>query len=541
MPDAARDDATTVSGLLARAVARAGGAPALFYGEERIAYRDLEGLARRAAAGLARLGVKPGDRVAFWLPNTPAYLVLYFACVRLGAIAVAVNTRFRAAEVEDVLARTRARVLVLWPDFHGIDFPGLLEAVDTSALEGVEHAVLYDEEGAGARSLPGIRSTVSYTALLGHGQHEGDAAAAGTGCNTFTTSGTTRAPKFVLHANASIALHAADVARDFGHHAPDTVVLQDLPLSGVFGFCGVLAAIAAARPVVLTSSFDAERSLDLMRRHRVTHFDASDEMVHRLLAAGGGEAQFSRIGFTGFAAFNSYLDDITERAEAAGLFLTGLWGMSEMQALAARRRREQPATVRKRGGGQPVSPRAEARVRDPASGELCPVGVAGELEIRGPSMMSGYLDDREATAAALTDDGFVRTGDLCRMEEDGGFEYLTRMGDVLRLGGYLVSPAEIESEVQRHPAVAGVQVVSAPVDGADRAVAFVVPAPDATVDAAAIQAHCAARLAKYKVPARVLAIPAFPVTESANGVKIQRARLREMALEAVRDGGGGAP
>ena len=144
-----------------------------------------------------------------------------------------------------------------------------------------------------------------------------------------------------------------------------------------------------------------------------------------------------------------------------------------------------------------------------------------------------YYGDPAATAEALTEDGFVRTGDLAQMEPSGGFEYLTRMGDVLRLGGFLVSPAEIEGEIQAHPAVAGVQVVSAPFEGSDRPIAFVLAEHGTSIDEAAVQAHCAARLARYKVPAKVVALDKFPVTESANGVKIQRARLRQMAIDLV--------
>ena len=531
------DQPVTVTGLLSRAVTLSGDAPAIHYGDQTITFRALESASRRAAAGLAALGVGPADRVAFWLPNTPAYLVLYFACARLGAISVAINTRFRAAEVEDVLGRTGSKVLIMWPGFRRIDFPGLVESVDPAALERAEYAVLYGEAGEAARAVPGIPRSVAYDSLFDHGTHDADAAQASLGCNTFTTSGTSRAPKFVLHAHASVAHHAADVARDFGHHAPHTVVLQDLPLTGVFGFAGALAALAAGRPTVLTHAFDAERSIDMLRRHRVTHFDASDEMVDRLLRASGGEEHFAHVEFVGFAAFNSSLDDIVERAEHQGLCLVGLWGMSEMQALVARRDRDDPPLLRKRGGGRLVSARAEVRVRHPETGELCTEGVPGELEIRGPSMMREYLDDAEATAHTLTSDGFVRTGDLAALEPGGAFHYLTRMGDVLRLGGYLVNPAEIEAEVLSHPAVSGAQVVAAPVAGADRAVSFVIPAAGAAVDAAEIQAHCARRLAKYKVPARVLTVSAFPVTDSPNGMKVQRAKLRQMALEALRDDG----
>mgnify|MGYP001282912891 CR=1 FL=1 len=409
----------------------------------------------------------------------------------------------------------------------------ILEEVDHAAIDRLELAILYSEDHTDQSNVAGIARTLSYNELFDVGTHDADAAKAAFGCNTFTTSGTTKAPKFVLHANESMAVHAAEVALDFGYADPTTVVQQDMPLCGVFGLTGVLAAIAAARPLVLTSAFDAERTLALMAEHKVTHFDGSDEMIDRLLRATDRDENFERIGFAGYAIFNSYLDDIVERAERRGLHAVGLWGMSEMQALVTRRDRDDPAKIRKKGGGRLVSPRAAARVRDPETGELCAEGVAGELEVKGPSRMLEYFGDAASTTETITEDGFVRTGDLCQMEPAGGFEYLTRMGDVLRLGGFLVSPAEIEAEIQAYPGVAGVQVVSASMGGADRPVAFVISEAGATVEEGPTLAHCAARLAKYKVPAKVVPLDAFPVTESANGVKIQRGKLRQMAIDLV--------
>ena len=151
--------------------------------------------------------------------------------------------------------------------------------------------------------------------------------------------------------------------------------------------------------------------------------------------------------------------------------------------------------------------------------------------------MLEYYENPEATAEAVTEDGFIRTGDLGVLEPDGGFEFLSRMGDVLRLGGFLVAPAEIEAEIQSDRTVESVQVVGAGSISGNRAVAFVIPAEGCAVDEAAIQARCAQQLAKFKVPARVIPIDAFPVTESANGIKIQRGKLRTMAEEVLREGG----
>lgn len=531
-----KKDADTVSGLLDAAAAAAPDAPALIYGGATWTFANLAAQARRAAGGLAALGVKPGDRVAFWLPNTPAYMTLYFACARLGAIAVAVNTRFRAGEVGDIVGRSGAKVLVLWPDFRGIDFPGILADVDPEALRRLETVIVYTEgDETPDLALPGTR-TVAWERVARHSRFDRDFAAPDSGCSMFTTSGTTRAPKFVLHGHAGIATHANEVATGFGLREPGTVAYLALPFCGVFGFCQAMAAIAAAKPTVLVSAFDAEEAVRLFDGHGVTYFNGSDDMIDRMLAAMGNRKPFRQVQSAGYAVFNSELADILTRADAAGLTLTGLWGMSELQALAARRDPQASAGARAVPGGTLVSPHARVRVRDPEGGALLGVGEPGELEIAGPSRMLGYYEDPEATAAAVTEDGFVRTGDLGALEaEEGSFTFLSRMGDVLRLGGFLVAPAEIEAEVQSHPSVESVQVVAAGSAAGNRAVAFVVPAGEAAVDEADIQAHCARQLARYKVPARVIPVDAFPVTESANGIKIQRNKLRDMAEDVLRD------
>ena len=182
------------------------------------------------------------------------------------------------------------------------------------------------------------------------------------------------------------------------------------------------------------------------------------------------------------------------------------------------------------GGGRPVSPLARVRVRDPESGALLPHGGQGELEFLSPSSrMVEYFENPQATRDAFTVDGYYRSGDLGYTLEDGRFVYLARLGDALRLGGFLVSPAEIEEVVQGAPGIAACQVVGARSRAGLVPVAFVILRDGARLDEAAVVAHVAMRLARYKVPARVLPIDAFPVTPGANATKIQKGRLREMA------------
>lgn len=153
----------------------------------------------------------------------------------------------------------------------------------------------------------------------------------------------------------------------------------------------------------------------------------------------------------------------------------------------------------------------------------------GELEFTGPSRMVGYFGDETATRAALTPDGYFRSGDLGYTTADGRFVFLARMGDALRLGGFLVSPAEVEAVLAEHPSVAAAQVVGARTAAGLRPVGFVILAPGAAFDEAALIAHCADRMAKFKVPVRVQPIDAFPVTPGANATKIQKHKLRELA------------
>lgn len=250
-------------------------------------------------------------------------------------------------------------------------------------------------------------------------------------------------------------------------------------------------------------------------------------MLGRVAEAARGRP-FDSLVFSAFARFTPNAAANVAAADAARMNPRGVYGSSEVQALFA----IAPDGRRMSDGGAPVSPLAELSMRDPETSEPIPEGQDGELCLRAPSQFDGYLEDLDATARAFTPDGLFRTGDLARMEPPG-FVYKNRLGDNLRLGGFLVSPDEIEAFLQSLPGIAQAQVVAAERGGERVAFAFVRPAPGAQPDEPAILAACRASLARYKQPARVVTLDAFPVTDGPNGVKIQRARLRDMANEAL--------
>ena len=526
----------TVTELLADLAARKGADTAIIYHDEAITFAAVDDMGRRAATLLAGLGIGQGDRVALWLPNCPAYMALCLGCCRLGAIAVAVNTRFRSSEVSDIIRRSGAEILVMWPGFREIDFLALLADADGDALAGLRSLILYDEDGP-VEDIPGAIGhcqRLDYNAAIQCAPYADDHAEAEAGCNIFTTSGTTKAPKFVLHCQGGIARHARIVADGFGYTTSAGALLQMMPLCGVFGFTQIMAGLASGQPTVLTASFDPQQTVDLSARHNVVNFNATDDMIQAILDHSPLDRPLPNLRFVGSAAFATNYAELAARAEARGIHMVGLYGMSEVQALFSVQPMSLPLADRIVGGGRPISPLSEVRVRDPDSGELLGPGEAGELELKGPSLMKEYYLNPEATREEFTEDGFLRSDDLGQLTEDGRFLYLQRMGDVLRLGGFLVSPAEIENHLLEHGDVADSQVVGVTTaDGSVRAVGFVIPRDGTAFDEEVLRNHCLDRLARFKAPIRIFAVDEFPTTQSANGTKIQRAELRRMAEARV--------
>lgn len=522
----------TLGALLEHLVAAHGDAPALIFEGTTLSFTDLEHRVRDTAAGLAALGVGRGDKVAVWLPNATEWVVLEFALARLAAVAVAINTKFREHEVGDILERSGARALILRDRLKQTDYLSLVEQIDSSHLSALEHVVV-----VGDQSLPeqvSGRPAIAYAALAEHGRHDSDDATPDSPCNVFTSSGTTSAPKLVLHRQSAITHHARAVARRFGFAgAEDGVVLGMLPFCGVFGFNTVMGALAAGRPVVLEAVFAADEAVDLIERHRVTHTSGSDEMFRRIFAAALPVSRIASLREGAFANFSADAAALVTQADSLGIKLFQTFGSSEVQALMAYAPAGSGPERWALGGGTPSSDATRVRVRNTETGVLAADGESGEIEISGPNVMIEYMHNAEANAKSITEDGYVRTGDMGYIEGPESFVYLARLGDTLRLGGFLVNPREIEAYLEGFAEVALAQVVGVDTERGPRPVAFVIAEAGADIDEAAIIEACQARMAKFKVPVRIVALEAFPTTSSANGEKIQKAQLRQQAQVLV--------
>lgn len=529
----------SVAQLLSASADSMGETAAIYYEDESWSYRQLDDMARRVAGGLISLGLREGDRVAFWLPNCVAYIVMYFACVRLGLIVVAINTRFRALDVGDLLQRSRAKALLFWPGFRGIDFSRILADIEMDDLKSLTDIIVFPQIQRSLVLPSNLRrlSVTSYQQLLQHRPLKVDCATDDAGCCTFTTSGTTSRPKLVLHGQHSVAIHAGNVASQLSPMVGTGSVLQVLPFCGVFGFVTMIGAVAGGLKMVIVNHFDAAEVVDLVDRYQVRYFNTSDDMLFALLNADQRSRALPSLVTCGYAAFNTTPREVDRRAKERGVQVIGVYGMSEVMALFSMHALSEHDETRYLGGGRLISDAARVRVRDVDSGELHGLLTVGELELSGPSLMQCYLDDEQATTDAFTDDGFFRTGDLGYTISADTFVYQTRMGDSLRLAGYLVNPVEIESHLCRLSGVKAAQVVAVKVGDTTRAFAFVI-ATSGNISKGSLMAHCDGALATFKVPVGFQLLECFPITKGANGTKIQRSKLREMAqltIERARD------
>lgn len=484
---------------------------------------ELDVLARRIATGLDSLGLGRGDRIALWMPNGVEWLAAFFAINRLGATVMSANTRLRGPEIEEVFSRAGVVAAIYCPEYRGIDFGEILDA----AMPSLPHLRLRIELGMSA--TPG---RVPFEQLSGCAPIAEDRSAPTDIGLLLTTSGSTRRPKLVMHRQASLAMHAHDVARGLGYTLPQACAFNALPLCGTFGLLQALACIAAGTPMVLQATFDEQKAADAIRQHGVTLAAMTDEMIRRVYAAAPQPVPFPGLRlFTGSRA-----QQLVPLAQERGFTMVGLYGSSEAHAMFARGLDDEPAQRRTRGGGRPVSPEARIRTTHLESGAVLPHGSVGQLEFNSPSLFVGYLGDEQATRAAFTSDSWFRTGDLGVTEADGSFTFLSRLDDALRLKGFLVNPREIEEFISDMEGVEAVQVVGTDGDGAPCAAAFYTTVSGAARSAAELRAACVKGMASYKVPHFFVHLSAFPLVPSVNAVKIDRVALRRLADEWIREG-----
>jgi long-chain acyl-CoA synthetase len=505
--------------------------PAVAFRDARLTYDELKAQVDRLATALAGLGIGKGDRVGIMLPNCPQYLISFFAVVRLGAIVVNVNPIYTPREVEMVARDSGMRAIitldVLAAIVAGIQTQSQIEQIITTSLEAYS-----TRRQAASPTPPG---TLAFSDLIA-GIDEPDLPRveidpAQDVAVLQYTGGTTGVPKgaMLTHSNLFAAVVQCSVWSSYFVERGNERFLLVLPYFHSYGLVvGAIFGIWCGAMQILIPKFDVKLLLEAIERYQPTFFPGVPTLFISLL--NHSEAKSS--GLDRVRRFNSGaaplpIEVLEQFEQMSGAVLYEGYGMTETAALAT----TTPTLSKRKPGsiGLPV-PGTECKIVDLQTGTReMPVGEEGELCLRGPQVMKGYWNMPQETAVAMRD-GWLYTGDIARMDEDGYFSIVQRKKDMIIVGGFNVYPTEIEDVLFTHPSVKEVAVIGVPCAFRGEAVkAFIILKAGVAAAAEEFIEYCRTRLARFKVPSHIEFVESLPM--SAIG-KVLRRELQD--AEAAR-------
>ena len=503
----------TIPHLAQAAAVKWGDAPAVLEDGETWSFNQLWDKVCAATAAFLAAGIGKGDRVAIWAPNSREWIVAAIGAQSAGAAVVPLNTRLKGREAGDILRRTQAKMLLTVEAFLGTSYPELLSGEDLPALQ---RTVRFDHD---------------WHAFVSEGeaisQESVDAALAGLAADDVSdimfTSGTTGTPKGVLTTHNRIIpmfKHWTEVV-DLRPGDPYLIVN---PFFHSFGFkAGWVAALIAGAVIVPMAVFDVAKMIAHIERDRIAFIPGAPTIYQSLLAELAGrtfDSSSLRSAMTGAATVPPVLIERMHKELGFERVLTA-YGMTECSNITACRKGD-PIDLVANSCGKAI-PGMEVKCVDDNGAEVAH-GEQGEILARGYGVMLGYLDDPEATAAAIDPDGWLHTGDVGAMDENGYLRITDRKKDMYISGGFNCYPAEIEKLLSSHPGIEMVAVIGVPDDRlGEVGKAFVVVRPGASAKEDEIIAWARKNMANYKVPRSVSVVGDLP--RNAAG-KIMKTELR---------------
>lgn len=481
----------------------------------RLSYSQMAACTRLLAAALVALEVAPGDRVVAQIEKSPEAIALYLACLQVGAAFVPLNTAYTFAELEYFLSDAAPALAVVRPADRD-------QVATLAGRVGVRHVETLDERGGG--SLSGIARNAPALPAIPRRRDPSSLAA------LLYTSGTTGRPKGAMLSRANLASNAATLAQAWRFASSD-VLLHALPIFHVHGlFVAINTVLASGGSMLFLPKFDADEVVRLLPRASVMM--GVPTFYTRLLQHPGlnrDAARNVRLFISGSAPLLA--ETHREFQSRTGHAIVERYGMSEtlMNTSNPYEGERVPGSV-----GPPL-PGVEVRIADCESGAvLQEANAIGMIEVRGPNVFSGYWRRPEKSAAEFRRDGFFITGDLGKRDQRGYVYIVGRGKDLIITGGYNVYPIEVEQEIDALPGVSESAVIGVPhPDFGEGVTAVVVPQKDAAIDAAAVRRALEQRLAKFKLPKRVVFVAELPRNTMG---KVQKSALRDRYRDLYKKG-----
>jgi HIP---CoA ligase len=540
---------STIPTAVMDSVARRGAVEAVVDGEVRLTYTELGDRVIEATRAMMAAGITRGDRVAIWAPNGLGWIVAALGAHCAGAALVPINTRWKGAEAAYLLSAAKVTLLITTVGFLDTDTVTMLDD-DPTELPDLRSIILLDgsAEPRGRASGSGGREgtdapCVSWREFLAAGEPVTVEAAwerlrsvePTDASDTLFTSGTTGRPKGVVMTHAQTVAQFTEWC-DFAGLLPDDRYLIVNPFFHMFGYkAGWLASLLRGATIVPVAVFDVPTVLELVQTERITMLPGAPTIYRSILDhpdRGDYDLSTLRVAVTGAADIPVALIDQMRAELPFTSILTG-YGLTEAGTVTGSRPDDDATTIATTAGR--AMRELEVIIADP-EGTPNPEGTGvtelergttGELLVRGYSVMQHYLDDPDATAAAIDEHGFLHTGDLASMDERGYVRIIGRLKDMIIVGGFNVYPAEVENVLLTHPAIGQVAVIGVPDDRmGEVGMAWIVPAAGQTPEADEIIAWSRERMANYKVPRRVATIDALPINAAG---KIVKEELRALA------------
>ena len=518
----------TIGANLERTVARAPGALALVSCRQKLrySYAEFDAEVDRVARALMAAGLEPGDRVGIWAPNRAEWALVQYGAAKAGVVLVNINPAYRTHELSYVLGQSECRMLIASSAFKSSDYPAMVEQV-RHELPKLERVAFFDA-GSWDELLAGAE-TVSTGELH---EREGQLDPSDP-INIQYTSGTTGFPKGATLSHHNLLNNGYFVGEGCRITDADRICVP-VPYYHCFGMVmGNLAATSHGAAIVLPSEvFEPKAVLDAVQGERCTVLYG----VPTMFIAELEHPEFASYDFsslrTGIMAGSpcpvEIMKQVIDRMHMTDV--TICYGMTETSPVSTQTGAEDDLEHRTATVGR-VHPHVEIRVADPDTSRTLPRGEPGEFQTRGYSVMLGYWNDPERTAAAIDPARWMHTGDLAVMADDGYVKIVGRIKDMIIRGGENIYPREIEEFLYTHPDVADVQVIGVPDERyGEQIMAWVILRDGATAGEEDLREFCQGKIAGYKVPRYITTCAEFPMTVTG---KVQKYKLREQAIDQL--------